>query len=99
MSAWMIGLGLMGAFAGAASGVLNEMTKDWNGGSTQPGALKRFAKATVIGAALGVGAGWLMTDGQTKDEAIIEQCYKNAPAGGTVSIVSGPNGVTCNYNR
>ncbi|MBU0858888.1 MAG: hypothetical protein KJ667_03030, partial [Alphaproteobacteria bacterium] len=81
MSGWMIGLSLAGAFAGAACGWVNELTKDWNGGTTKPGALGRFCRATATGAAIGLGAGWLMTDGQTKDEAAMEACFKAMPPG------------------
>jgi hypothetical protein len=97
MSALMIGLSIAGAFAGAASGWSRELTHDWNGGTTKPGALGRFARATAVGAALGLGAGWLLSDGQTKDEAAIQACYDNAPQGGTVNITRGPEGVTCSY--
>jgi hypothetical protein len=99
MSGWMIGLGLTGAFMGAACGWLGELTKDWNGGSTKPGALGRFFKAAAIGAGLGIGAGWLMTDSKSKDEAAIEACYKQAPAQGTVNITRTAEGVKCSYTR
>ena len=99
MSAWMIGLGLTGAFMGVAVGWVGELTKDWNGGTTKPGALGRFFRATAVGAAMGVGAGWQMTYGQTKDEAAIAACHKNKPAQANVQINVTPQGVQCNYTR
>jgi hypothetical protein len=95
----MIGLGLVGAFGGAVCGFIGELTHDWNGGTTKPGALGRMFKAVAIGAGLGVGTGWLMTDSKTKDEAAIEECYKQAPAGGTVNITRTDAGVQCAYTR
>lgn len=97
MSGWMIGLGLVGVFAGAAVGVLKEMTADWNGGQGTGRPLRNMAKSIAIGAAFGVGLGWLMTDGKSEREVAIEDCLRNAPAGQTVTVTKGPNGMTCVY--
>ena len=98
MSGWMIGLGLAGVFAGAAVGVLKEMTADWNGGQGTGRPLRTMAKSIAIGAAFGVGLGWLVTDSPGKDEATIEACVRNAPAGQTVSVTKAPDGsMKCDY--
>lgn len=97
MSGWMIGLGLVGVFCGAAVGVVREMTADWNGGQGTKHPVRNMTKSIAIGAAFGVGLGWMMTDSQSEQEAAIEECVKNAPAGHTVAVTKGPNGMTCVY--
>ena len=100
MSGWMIGLTLAGAFLGAVGNGLSEMTYDWNGGTTKPGALKRFFKATAAGAVLGLGLGWLVTDNPSPGEVAIEDCRKNAPTGTTINITTDPDGKTvCSYSK
>lgn len=98
MSGWMIGLGLVGVFGGAAVGVLKEMTADWNGGQGTGRPVRTMAKSVAIGAAFGVGLGWLVTDGGNDNDAMIKACQDNAPAGSTITITADKNGVTCSHS-
>jgi hypothetical protein len=101
MNGWIIGLSLAGAFGGAAVGTLNEMTKDWNGGQRQKGDVKRMTKATLTGAALGAGFGWMVFGHSASPQrAAMDDCYKNAPAGATVSVTTSPGGkAVCSYSK
>lgn len=97
MSAWIIGLGLVGTCAGVASGLFNEMVADWNGGGGTKRPVRNMTKHTLVGAALGAGLGWLITDSDSALDKAMEACKNNTPAASTMVLTADESGVKCSY--
>ena len=73
------------------------MAADWNGGQGSGHTARTMTKSIAIGAAFGVGMGWLVTGSGNDNDAMIKACQDNAPAGSTITITADKNGVTCSH--